>query len=290
MVGGFLAVDWGTTNRRIYHIDDRGIIATVRDELGARAMQQRDYPAEVRTIRKHFGDMLVLIAGMAGSSIGWRDVPYVALPASTSSLAGALHWIDERTAIVPGIAQLNPPDVMRGEEVQLLGATAAGPVPPGALLCQPGTHCKWARLKDASIVHFSTAMTGELFELLRTYSILSPQLRGDASDSPAFREGVRRGAEGGFQVELFGIRARALCGRDKDATSFGSGLLIGDDVRRRIDAEPIYVVADDKLGSLYCKAIRLLGGTAELIDSHAAFAAGIAQIWEESGCNRKRME
>ena len=41
-------------------------------------------------------------------------------------------------------------DVMRGEEVQLLGAVAAGLVDPMRLVCHPGTHNKWATAAPAA--------------------------------------------------------------------------------------------------------------------------------------------
>ena len=87
----------------------------------------------------------------------------MAAPAGLDALAGGLLWVDGRTAIVPGVSTLadGRADVMRGEEVQMLGAVAAGLVPPGALLCQPGTHCKWAWMEDGRIARFRTAMTGE---------------------------------------------------------------------------------------------------------------------------------
>ena len=138
----------------------------------------------------------MLIAGMAGSDIGWRNVPYVEAPAALADLAQALEWIDERTAIVPGVCCRDEGrvDVMRGEEVQFLGAVAAGLVPADSLLCQPGTHCKWAELKAGAITRFTTAMTGELFALLSSNGLLARQLTGVVEPGSAFLEGVAEGA------------------------------------------------------------------------------------------------
>jgi 2-dehydro-3-deoxygalactonokinase len=288
MAMDFLAVDWGTTNRRVFRIESGEVVATERDDRGAAAVSAEDYPAEVAGIRARMGDLPMLLAGMVGSTIGWRDVPYVATPTGIAALSQGLAWIDARTAIVPGVAMRDPakPDVMRGEEVQLLGAVEAGLVPENALLCQPGTHCKWVWIQDRQIARFTTAMTGELFALLRGHSILAGQLSGQVIDGDAFREGVRRGAARDLLTALFGIRAGKVLGYrdDADAASYASGLLIGADVAARIEeggGTHVYILADPTLGGLYATAIDTLGGTSTVIDSHQAFIAGIICIQEQ---------
>lgn len=276
----FIAVDWGTTNRRIYHIENGLVAATARDDLGARALEKDRYPAEIASIRHRYGDLPMVLAGMVGSTIGWRQVPYVELPAGSAELAASLTWMDPRTAIVPGVVQRDPADVMRGEEVQLLGAAEAGMVPTEALLCQPGTHCKWVELDHGRICRFATSMTGELFKLLQEHSILAVELDRPVSDGSAFRDGVRRGAEHRLQTELFGIRARSVLGEQSDYAAFASGLLIGDDVGRYVDGRDVYILAGESLGALYVAAVTELGGQAHQIDSHAAFVAGITRIAE----------
>src|SRR3546814_15496330 len=100
-------------------------------------------------------------------------LPYVAAPAGIDELVAGLDWIDDRTAIVPGVSCSagDRADVMRGEEVQLLGAVAGWMVPPDALLAQPGTHCNWATMTGGRISGFTAAMTGELFAPLRGHSL-----------------------------------------------------------------------------------------------------------------------
>jgi 2-dehydro-3-deoxygalactonokinase len=280
----FLAVDWGTTNRRVFLIEDGAVVRTERDCQGAAAVQ--DFPGEAVAIRARFGDLPMLMAGMVGSNIGWRATPYVAAPAGLAELAGALERIDDRTAIVPGLSTRDGTraDVMRGEEVQLLGAAEAGMVPADALLCQPGTHCKWATLEGGRITRFVTAMTGELFATLRTHGLLARQLTGEVTDGPAFREGVAEGTRRDLAASLFGIRASGVLGLrdDADAASFASGLLIGSDAAARLaeGGGAVHILADPGLGGLYAAAIDALGGTATLVDSHAAFVAGITRLWE----------
>lgn len=282
----FLAIDWGTTNRRVYAIDaDGAVVATERGDQGVLAISPGDFAAELAGIRQRFGDRPVLCAGMVGSVRGWVEVPYLRCPADFGALARALHWVEPRTAIVPGLSIVDGGrgDVMRGEEVQLLGSVPAELAPPDALLCQPGTHCKWAWMVGGRVDRFRTTMTGEMFALLRGHSLLADFLKGEVTGGTAFREGVAAAGDATLLTRLFGVRADALLGlrSREDSASFVSGLLIGSDVREQAlgPGQVVHVLADPALGGLYAAAIALAGGRAVSVDSQAAFVAGITAIW-----------
>lgn len=283
--GRFLAIDWGTTNRRTYLIDDGRVISTERDDHGVTSISRDGFPQEIAGLRERFGDLPVLMAGMVGSNVGWRVAPYIPVPAGIDVLARSLFRIDGRTAIVPGLSYLNATraDVMRGEEVQLLGAVVAGLVPPDALLAQPGTHCKWVTMAQGEVSNFTTSMNGELFALLRGYGLLASQLGSDVTLGDAFRAGVEEGRKCDLAASLFGIRASKLLGRrdDADAASFASGLIIGADVTGRMAetlADTVYILDDSMLGTLYATAVQANGREARIIGSREAFAAGIIAI------------
>jgi 2-dehydro-3-deoxygalactonokinase len=283
--GPFIAVDWGTTNRRVFLIEHGEVVRTERDSQGITAVARDGFEAEAAGIRASFGDLPMLLAGMVGSNIGWRMAPYAAVPAGAAELATNLLWIDEQTAIVPGISMLDGgrADVMRGEEVQLVGAVGAGLVPPDALLVQPGTHCKWAEIEGGKVARFTTAMTGELFALLRKHGLLASQLGADVVLGDTFHAGVEEGRRRDLAASLFGIRAANILGLrdDEDAASYASGLLIGSEVAARlgdIRHDAVHILADETLGGLYVAAVEANGRTAHLVDSHAAFVAGILQI------------
>jgi 2-dehydro-3-deoxygalactonokinase len=285
----FLAVDWGTTNRRVYAIDaDGSVVATERDDRGVLSIAAGDFPAEVAGIRARFGDLPMLCAGMVGSVRGWVRVPYLACPVDLPGLAAGLYWVDPRTAIVPGLSARTARggDVMRGEEVQLLGAISAELVPANALLCQPGTHCKWVRMVDGKVDQFRTTVTGELFALLTRHSLLADFLTGAVVDGSAFRAGAAAAADATLLSDLFAVRASALLGTrpHDEAAAYVSGLLIGSDVREQKLArgQCVHLLADPSLGSLYTAAIASVGALAVPVDSHAAFVAGISAIWREA--------
>ena len=281
---GFIAVDWGTTNRRAWRIEGGDVAQEFDDDRGVLSVEKQDFPAVVGEIRERLGDDPMLMAGMIGSNRGWVDAGYVPCPAGLGDVAAALVWAEAgRTAIVPGLSIAGPADVMRGEEVQILGAVNAGMLPDDAIVCHPGTHNKWATLAGGRVTSFRTVMTGEMFSLLKEHSILSDLLVGEMTVDDAFCDGVRCGLEGqALTAELFSVRAGVLLGerRREDATDFTSGLLIGADVGFGIEGTggKICVMGRPELTRLYAAALGIAGREATEIDGEAAFLAGIKAI------------
>lgn len=284
---GFIAVDWGTTNRRAYRLDGAGsCIDELEDAKGVLSVPPGGFPAAVAEIRERLGDLPLLMAGMIGSNRGWVEAPYVPCPAGLDDLAKHLTWAGTREAIVPGVSYLGDgrADVMRGEEVQLLGAAAAGKVDPDALVCHPGTHNKWCILRAGQIHAFRTVMTGELFSLLKEHSILADLLGGKVEDNDAFRAGARMGFfDDALPADLFSIRAGVLLGQVKreDAASFASGLLIGTDVRIGLAlpaSARIVVMGRPDLTRLYAAVIDVAGRSAIELNGEQSFLEGIAEL------------
>jgi 2-dehydro-3-deoxygalactonokinase len=287
---GFIAADWGTTNRRAYLIGpDRRCTREMEDDQGILSVPAGGFGRAVAEIRERLADKPLLLAGMVGSNRGWVEAPYVPCPAGLEDLVGRLAWPEDgRTAIVPGVSYLgdDAADVMRGEEVQLLGAVAGGMIDADALVCHPGTHNKWVQLEGGRIARFTTVMTGELFNLLREHSILADQLSGPVEPGESFSKGVERGLEGDrLTAELFRIRAGALLGRPaaEHAPSYASGLLIGADVGVGLAAAgtgQVVVMGRPELTRLYAEALRITGREALEVDGEQAFLAGAARIVE----------
>ena len=284
---GFIAVDWGTTNRRAYLIGKSGErLDEFEDHQGVLSVSTGGFEAAVAEIRERLGDKPLLLAGMVGSNRGWKEAPYVPAPAGIEDLVHALVWVGDREAIVPGVCYLknDRADVMRGEEVQLLGAGAAGLVDPDALVCHPGTHNKWATLRGGKINDFRTVMTGELFSLLKEHSILGDFLQGSVELNDVFREAARHAIfHETLPAELFSVRARVLLGqaRQEDAASFTSGLLIGTDVRIGLSlptSAQATVIGRPDLTRLYAAAIREANREAIELDGEQCFLAGVHEI------------
>ena len=280
----FIAVDWGTTNRRAWRIESGRVAQEFEDNRGVLSVAKTEFPVAIAEIRERLGDHPMLMAGMIGSNRGWVEAPYVACPAGLDAVAASLAWAETgRTAIVPGLSSADPPDVMRGEEVQILGAIDAGLIPADCIVCHPGTHNKWAVVEDGRLVRFRTVMTGEMFSLLQQHSILSDLLGGEVAVDDAFCDGVRRGLEGhALTAELFSVRAGVLLNsrRSEDCGDYVSGLLIGADIGFGLGgtAGTVTVMGRPDLTRLYAAALRLAGRDAQEIDGETAFLAGIVAI------------
>ena len=228
----WVAADWGTSNLRAWGLAESGdIVVSASSEKGMGKLSQGEFPAALAEVADRLGvadqAVDVLICGMAGARQGWLEAPYLEAPTDLRRLASGAVRPDMpdsplRVAILPGVCQRQGGEnVMRGEETQLLGLATLQPDYEG-LVCMPGTHSKWARLKGTEIGHFSTAMTGELFDILKTHSVLRHSL-GGAGDSAARDEGFAAGAEDGLARpaellgQLFRVRAAALLsGREAD--------------------------------------------------------------------------
>jgi 2-dehydro-3-deoxygalactonokinase len=286
---GFIAVDWGTTNRRAYLIGrDSRCAEEFEDGQGILSVAAGGFPDAVGEICARLGDKALLLGGMIGSNRGWVEAPYVSCPAGLDDLVAGLVWPEPNVAIVPGVADDGEgrADVMRGEEVQLVGAIAAGTIPADCTVCHPGTHNKWVQVTGGRIAAFRTVMTGELFNLLREHSILADLLGPDAEPGEPFSAGVRRGLEtDAIQAELFSVRARVLLGKAKreDAASFTSGLLIGGDVRIGLAGQasgPVVIMGRPELTELYAAALAIAGREAVELDGEQCFLAGAIHIAE----------
>jgi 2-dehydro-3-deoxygalactonokinase len=284
---GFIAVDWGTTNRRAYLIDSAGKQAgEFEDSKGILSLSSGDFPAAIAEIRQKLGDKPLLLAGMVGSNRGWKEAPYVPCPATIDDVVAKLVWVGEREAIVPGLSFVGDgrADVMRGEEVQLLGGVAAGMVDSNALVCHPGTHNKWTVLHQARIHSFRTVMTGELFSLLKEHSILADFLQAPVDDDEVFRNAARHAVfNESLPAELFSVRASVLLGQMKkeDAASYASGLLIGTDVRIGLavpTGAQVVVMGRPELTRLYAAALAQANREAIELDGERCFVAGIQEI------------
>lgn len=286
--GPCIAVDWGTTNRRAWRIAADGTVEdAIEDGAGITSIPAGEFPAEAAWIREQLGDLPMLLGGMVGSNRGWREAPYVPCPASVRDIARAIMWVDPRTGIIPGVTQggSGTPDVMRGEEVQIIGALASGIISSDALVCLPGTHAKWACINQNRITSFSTWMTGEIFALLGKHSILAPQMKGTARPGPDYADGVVASASGDPLARLFTLRAAAaLHAPLADGASYVSGLLIGAEVRAGLALAPGYlpfIIGRPDLAALYAAAISQVQGGSTQIDGTEAYRAGIRALTRE---------
>ena len=245
-----IALDWGTTSLRGYLIAADGSI--IEQRAGGKGIMQIEGGQFATALDALCRDWLIahpqaglIASGMIGSKQGWIEAPYCPCPANATALAGKMVRISLETInletkrtlwIVPGVSTIDPassvPDVMRGEETQIIGAI---PVTGAHLVVLPGTHSKWAWVEDGAITRFSSWMTGEVYAALTQHTILGRSMQLDAAhDAAAFARGVRYGFEQPAQLlsRIFSARTLGLFGSLSDAaqSSYLSGVLIGTEI------------------------------------------------------------
>jgi 2-dehydro-3-deoxygalactonokinase len=231
------------------------------------------------------------MSGMIGSRQGWVEAPYAGCPAGPDDLAVALVPVPFEGAtvlIVPGVHGADPagvPEVMRGEETQIVGVLDQ--IGPEATACLPGSHSKWVSVRGGRIAGFQTHMTGEAFAALRDHTILGRTITEGRTVRDAFRRGVERARqEGGLLHHLFGVRTQTLFSHlpETEAGSYLSGLLIGHEVAASAPSGTVHLIGAPALCELYVMALEAFGVQGEIAAPEAA-AAGLLRIAERAPWN-----
>jgi len=270
----FIALDWGTSSFRAYLLNRDGTVQeTFTAPDGILAVKDGNFDA---VLEGHIGkwDMKlpIMASGMITSRQGWVELPYVACPAGLRSIAAAVHLhtskLGRKIYFVPGISTRGrdgAPDVIRGEETQVFGATEGG----SEHFVTPGTHSKWITVKDGMITDFSSYMTGEVFALLKTHSILGKLMTGDMASPSAFERGVRAGLKdpAGLLHNIFSTRTLALFNEmpADHLSSYLSGQVIGTEIAHAIAENAVgaqyRILATPSLGEHYMTAMKTAGLT-----------------------------
>ncbi len=301
MTSLFLNCDWGTSRFRLRLVDgnthailleqtsDQGIASfggtgsTKRSQSFQQVLEsQLDQMATA--CEYDLTGVPVLISGMASSSIGWQELPYSSVPFGLDgSTIHSVRLDDENwnpgrpVYLFSGVSA--PGEVMRGEEIELLGVAT---LVPELILSEqeiwvllPGTHSKHIRVLNGTMTGFHTHMTGELFQLLSQQSSLkhrdrhlltrNDSSRPSSSVQAAFTEGLESAQLPGLGASLFQVRTRQLLKGESAADSAGflSGLLIGDELlnlKQCSSADSsIVLAASRETSELYQQACSALG-------------------------------
>jgi 2-dehydro-3-deoxygalactonokinase len=304
--GFFIAGDWGTTNLRLALCDARGAVISQVNGPGVAQVQGRFdsvFSELIAPWTREYGTLHAVLCGMVGSTIGWINVPYLPCPSETSQIAHSMTLIPgTRARVAPGLTCRNrhgAPDVLRGEETQILGAMRldASLGRGQHLLCLPGTHTKWVVLRDGAIREFLTSASGELFNIVNQHSVLvrsDGQSTDDASDT--FKravEHVQAHPQAALAHLLFECRSRQIAGEleRRDAPQFLSGLLIGQDVLHALrmfadvlnEDSSIVIVGTEQLMDLHTRALSLFGRAARTVNGEAASLAGLNSLHSSLG-------
>lgn len=292
-MGSWIAVDWGTSNLRAWKMGAEGVLAQGESDKGMGKLKPAEFEAALLEVIAPWLDRptLVLACGMVGAKQGWHEAKYRAVPCTPTDPAGLIRveTTDRRldVRIAPGLSQDRPADVMRGEETQLAGALALHPGFDG-VFCLPGTHSKWVQVSAGEVVSFQTFMTGELFALLSTQSVLRhsmPATGADGWDEAAFDAGLSDALSRPDRIaaRLFTLRAEGLLHglTGAEARARLSGLLIGVELA---GAKPYWLgqkvklIGAEKLSASYARALSTQGLQSERLDATACTLAGLSAL------------
>lgn len=290
----FIAVDWGTTSFRLWLLGRSGAVLAERRSSEGMTTAMRTGFAEV--LQSHLDaigapeGLPVLVCGMAGARQGWVEAGYIDVPASLSRVLDGAVRVPEQVRdvrILPGLAQRDKdaPDVMRGEETQLLGALASSGAGE-ALVCMPGTHSKWVTVRDGGVTEFATFMTGELFDVISKQTILSHAVAdADAftGEHAAFTAAVRDiyATPQLATNRLFTLRSGQLLHglTATDAKAKLSGIMIGLEIAGAHSAAtrdtPVVLIGSGALGALYEAAFTTLDIHYTVVDADDAVRRGL---------------
>jgi 2-dehydro-3-deoxygalactonokinase len=283
-----IILDWGTSSLRAALVSADGETIDTRDTTSGGIQFVKDGAFEaalMETIGAWFetnGPLPLLASGMITSRNGWLEVPYVDAPAGVAELAAGTRQLTLVNGAVvtflPGMRDpaAEPfPDVMRGEETQIVGFG----LDKNRTVVLPGTHSKWARVQDGRITGFQTYATGEVFALLTKHSFIaraSEPLAGAEPVWPAFERGAAFAASDArsadaFLSALFSARTGVLAGvlAPEDVGDYVSGLVIGSEFRQAraagwlVPGETIGIVGNNVLNSRYSRVAPLFDLTIE---------------------------
>jgi 2-dehydro-3-deoxygalactonokinase len=306
MPPALIAIDWGTSSFRAFlTARDGAILDRIETADGVATMPPGGFPAAFARLAGPWlagrAGLPVLASGMVGSRNGWREAPYVPCPADPAAIAAKLVTVfagEATVHIAPGLSfedATGRPDVMRGEEVEILGLAEAG----AGLVVLPGSHSKWARVESGCVTSFRTFVTGEVFAAIRDHTLVGAFARNPSSGAPgpigpAFALGACRGAEAsrgengaGLIGALFGARTLPLMGKlpETDAADWLSGLLIGAEIaeaRRLFSGGAPLLAGAPTLVERYRAAFAALGDSA-LAAPPGAAARGLFRLALDAG-------
>lgn len=292
-VQNIICVDWGTTSFRAYLVRGGSVVAETTAPRGILTVEQGTHAAVLRSLLAPLpcdtGALNIIMSGMIGSRQGWREAPYVAAPASASGIAASLTmWHEEGLgplSLIPGVMQEpegGMPDVMRGEETQVLGALKLMGLKGGTFIL-PGTHSKCIDVHEGRLVSFRSFMTGEMFAALKDHTILGRLMTGGAPSGEGFRAGVLAAKDvpsaGDLLNAVFGTRTLGLFGRlpGHELADYLSGLLIGVELCAALaEGGQGIVIGTDALSARYVEAAALLSRALLPSPEHCVVAGQLA--------------
>lgn len=287
-----IIVDWGTSNFRAQVLNEKlEEVHSISSNEGMLQLKKNEFHAYLINILKNYLDenSIIIMSGMVGSMNGWIETPYVHCDTSLSLLSKELVKIPnikENIYIVPGVKSLknNKIDLMRGEEVQVFGALKLLNK-KDAMFILPGTHSKWVEVRGEKIIDFKSNMTGEVFNLLSTKSLLAKSISSHVINEDAFKKGLELSfTDTGLLNQIFQARAQASILGEHNVYSFLSGIIIGNEIKEMknvYECKEVIVVGSSSLNDLYTLALNFYKIKIQKVDAGLATQESMKVLYKE---------
>jgi len=218
----YFAIDGGTTNTRLYLIEDGMITDAKKLSVGIRAnietpgILQKEVREAIQMMTVQYGNpSAILASGMITCEHGLFNLPHILTPAGVKELHENMKEVllPEISAVpfyfVPGVKQVSDDialcDIMRGEECEIMGLSEG--TSDDVLFVLPGSHSKLITLKQGKIVSFKTLLTGEMVAALAGHTILQASVDLTEALSPEYLlKGYELAVKEGLNAALFKVR------------------------------------------------------------------------------------
>lgn len=299
--------DWGTSACRLYLCCWQNNTLTVKDRTQGQGIKNNQNPessffAMCQPWIDEHGKIPAFLIGTVGADIGWRLAPYVTCPTDQHQLLNEAVSFSARgieVTILPGVSCENRhglPDIMRGEETQIIGYLSQQSTDKNEqLICLPGTHTKWALINDGQISSFVTSPVGELFEVLSNHTVLLNPLEKETWCEPSFSRGIDVGLDNTSNLlhTLFATRAFQVLLEQSNtqAGSYLSGLLVGADVKAAMQDFHLFshvtLIGSEKMSALYAAALAKIDVASTQYSSEWSTINGLqslaSKLWQRNG-------
>jgi 2-dehydro-3-deoxygalactonokinase len=256
-VSSIAFIDSGTTTTRVRVVRGSVVVATASRSVGARDHASDGDDSRLRRALKeilaevcagHTDLRAAVYSGMITSNVGLLEVPHLVAPVAPVDLARGMkrHDFPDITHLpcyfVPGVrtpsanGDLAGLDVLRGEEVEVLGLRFRLGVTSDALFLHYGSHHKSIEVDiTGRILGSRTSLTGELLEAVRERTVLKSSvvpLDEGAPIAEAWRQGLADAERHGIGRALFLVRVGEQVGGHGKAymTSYLLGVLTALDL------------------------------------------------------------
>ena len=233
-----LTIDTGTTNTRVCLWRDGAIAGQMTIPVGVRdtaisgscvMLQTAVRDAIAATLEQAGTGVehvdLTVASGMITSALGLHEVPHLTAPVGLDDLARGMVCVAlpevfaKPIWFIPGVRNdvaeigldnCEAMDMMRGEEVEVMGLLAHGDLAGPLMVILPGSHTKFISLDEhGRIIACATTLAGELLQTISQNTILAKSLNNkfaDAINPDMLLAGAELAGRTGFGRACFSVR------------------------------------------------------------------------------------